>query len=61
MSFTKKDKELYDKQLKIFQREDPEISIILDATVENADWLHGNRKKKKKDTSEVEYNIIKED
>ena len=50
MAFTKKDKELYDKQLKIFQKEDPAISLILDIDESDSDWIKNilNMRKRKK-------------
>lgn len=44
----KKDKLLYKAHLLALQKEDPEVTLILDATEEEVDWLNVVRRKKRK-------------
>ena len=48
MSFTKKDRKLYDKELKLSQRRNKRIALILDTDEEHSNWLNKIPKKKKK-------------
>ena len=53
-----KDKELYDKQLKMFQKDNPKISIILDTTTEDSDWLKP-RSRRKKEHKDIKHDKTK--